>query len=226
MNRIVIFANGILNQRERLRARLRPTDRIFCADGGTRHALALGLTPEVIVGDLDSLAPETVLQMETAGVTIHRHPADKDYTDLELALELAVSEKPDEILLVTALGGRLDQTLGNLLLLTRQEYASVRLTVADGPQWATLLRGPKAVTISGQPGDTLSLIPLTVTVEGVDITGVKWPLVNATLSLGSTLTISNALAEQQATVNIGEGMVLLIHFDKTFEEAENEINKK
>lgn len=224
MNRIVIFANGILNQPDKLRARLHPTDRIFCADGGTRHALALGLTPEAVIGDFDSLAAETVLQMEAAGVTIHRHPVNKDYTDLELTLELAVSEKPDEILLVTALGGRLDQTLGNLLLLTRPEYAPVQLTVADGVQWATLLRSHQTITITGQPGDTLSLIPLTATVQGVDIAGVKWPLENATLSLGSTLTISNTLTEPQATVKIGEGMVLLIHFDKTFEENENEID--
>jgi len=224
MNRIVIFANGVLNQPKKLRARLRPTDRIFCADGGTRHALALGLTPEAIIGDFDSLALETVLQMEAADVIVHRHPVNKDYTDLELALEVAASENPDEILLVTALGGRLDQTLGNLLLLTRPKYASVRLTVADGSQWAALLRGHKTVTITGQPGDTLSLIPLTATVQGVDITGVKWPLENATLSLGSTLTISNTLAEPQAIVKIGEGMVLLIHIDKTFEENDNEFN--
>lgn len=224
MNRIVIFVNGILNQPEKLRARLRPTDRIFCADGGTRHALALGLTPEVIIGDLDSLAPDIVADLQEAGIAIHRHPVDKDYTDLELALEVAVSEKPDEILLVTALGGRLDQTLGNLLLLTRPEYASTRLTVADGAQWATLMRSYQTVTVSGQPGDVLSLIPLTASVEGVHITGVKWPLEHATLLLGSTLTISNALAEPQATVKIGEGMVLLIHINKTFEENEHELN--
>ena len=119
MSRIVIFANGVLNQPDLLRARLRPTDHIFCADGGTRHALALGLTPEAIVGDLDSLPAKIVSQMERAGVTIHRHSVEKDYTDLELALALAVTNKPDEILLVTALGGRLDQMLANLLLLIR-----------------------------------------------------------------------------------------------------------
>ena len=218
MSRIVIFANGILNHPEMLHARLRPTDRIFCADGGTRHALTLGLNPDMIIGDLDSLPPETVLQMEAKGVTIQRHPVDKDFTDLELTLELAVTEKPDEILLVTALGGRLDQLLGNLLLLTRREYAPVQIILADGPQWATLLRSHQSVTITGQPGDTLSLIPLTSTVQGVKIMGVKWPLSGATLSLGSTLTISNTLIEPHATVKIGEGMVLLVHFDKTFEE--------
>ena len=216
MNRIVIFANGILTHPEKLRARLRPTDRIFCADGGARYALALGLTPEAIIGDFDSLAPETVLQLEAAGAVVHRYQVDKDYTDLELALELAVAEQPDEILLLTALGGRLDQTLGNLLLLTRPKYAPVRLTIADEVQRATLLRSHQTLAVIGRPGDTLSLIPLTATVQDVDITGVKWPLKQATLTLGSTLTISNALAAPHATIKIGKGLVLLIHIDKTF----------
>jgi len=218
MSRIVIFANGILNQPELLQAQLQSSDRIFCADGGTQHALALGLIPEVIIGDLDSLPPEIVSQMEAAGVTIHRHPEDKDQTDLELALALAVAEKPKEILLVTALGGRLDQMLANILLLTHPDYASVRLILIDGPQWATLLRDHQAITIEGQPGDTLSLIPLSPTVHQVHLTGVTWPLTEATLSFGSTLTISNVLTEVQAKVQIGEGIVLLVHFNKRYEE--------
>ena len=139
MSRIVIFANGVLTEPDRLRHRLRPTDRIFCADGGTAHALALGLMPQAIIGDLNSLSPQLISEMEAAGVAIYRHPARKDQTDLELAFQLAMAEKPDEILLVTALGGRLDQMLANIFLLTRPEYASTRLTLVDGPQWATVL---------------------------------------------------------------------------------------
>ncbi|MBN1991196.1 MAG: thiamine diphosphokinase [Anaerolineae bacterium] len=211
MSRIVIFANGILNRPDLLRPRLRPTDRIFCADGGTQHALALGLTPHAIIGDLDSLPPELVSRMEAEGVAIHRHPARKDQTDLELAFELAMAQQPDEILLLTALGGRLDQMLANILLLTRPEYAAAQLALADGPYWATLVRSRQSLTISGRPGDTLSLIPLTPLVSRVTLTGVTWPLEKASLSLGSTFTISNALAAPQAALQIGEGLVLVVH---------------
>ena len=217
MSRIVIFANGQLNQPDLLRAQLHPTDRIFCADGGTYHALALGLTPEAIIGDLDSLAPETVVDMEAKGVTIQRHPAHKDETDLELALRLAIAENPAEILLVTALGGRLDQMLANIMLLTRPEYASTSLTLLDGPYWAKLLRSHQSLVINGRPGDTLSLVPLTPMVSGVNLYGVEWPLEQATLSLGSTLTISNTLSDAQAAVQIGEGLVLVVHFDNVAE---------
>ncbi len=221
MNRVVIFANGIVSQPELLRHHLHPNDHIVCANGGTQHALALGLIPDIIIGDLDSLAPEVVAQMEQAKVTIQRHPVAKDKTDLELALDYAIAQQPTEIMLVTALGGRLDQMLANILLLTRPEYALVRLTLADGPQWAVLLRSQQSLTVPGQPGDTLSLIPLSPTVTGVEISGVQWPLLGVTLLLGSTLTISNKFLDKQATVQIDEGLVLLVHFNKTFEEILN-----
>jgi thiamine pyrophosphokinase len=218
MSRIVIFANGILTDPDRLRSHLHPSDRIFCANGGTEHALSLDLRPEVIIGDLDSLSAELVSRMEAEGAAIHRYPAAKDQTDLELAFQQAMVAEPDEILLVTALGKRLDQMLANILLLTRPEYASAQLTLVDGAQWVTLLRPQQHLTVNGQPGDTLSLIPMTTKVKNVNLTGVAWPLEQATLSLGSTLSISNQLAGHQAGVLIGEGMVLLVHIDKSYEE--------
>jgi thiamine pyrophosphokinase len=213
MSRIVIFANGVLTEPDRLRHRLHPTDRIFCADGGTTHARALGLIPQAIIGDLDSLPPQLISEMEAAGVAIYLHPARKDQTDLELAFQLALAEKPDEILLVTALGGRLDQMLANIFLLTRPEYASTQLTLVDGPQWATVLHSHQALTLTGQPGEVLSLVPLTPTVQQVNLTGVEWPLEGATLSFGSTFSISNALIANQATIQIGEGTVLVVHIE-------------
>lgn len=213
MSRIVIFANGNLTEPDSLRRRLRPSDRIFCADGGTVHALALGLTPEVIIGDLDSLPPELTAQMEAASVIFQRHPPRKDLTDLELAFQTALAEQVDEVLLVTALGGRLDQMLANIFLLARPEYASARLTLVDGPQLATVLRSHQSLVLTGQPGDTLSLVPLTPTVQQVNLSGVEWPLVEATLSFGSTWSISNTFTTPQATIQIGEGMVLVVHIE-------------
>jgi thiamine pyrophosphokinase len=213
MSRIVIFANGDLTEPEKLRRRLCPTDRIFCADGGTVRALALGLTPEAIIGDLDSLSMDLVSQLEAEGVAIHRHPVRKDQTDLELAFELAIVENPDEILLVTALGGRLDQTLANIFLLTRPAYSSVQLTLVDGSQSARVLHSHQILTLTGQPGDTLSLVPLTPIVQQVNLTGVEWPLVEATLTFGSTWSISNALVAPRATIQIGEGMILAVHIE-------------
>ncbi len=211
MSRIVIFANGVLSDPQILPRRLRPTDRIFCADGGTHHALRLGLMPHAIIGDLDSLSSEVVSQMESAGVPIYRYPIRKNQTDLELAIQLALAEQPDEILLVTALGGRLDQMLANILLLTRFVQEKARFTLVEGNQAAILLAAYQTITMEGLSGDTVSLIPLTATVTEVTLTNVEWPLEKATLFLGSTLTISNIFTDSQVIVQIGEGLVLVVH---------------
>ncbi len=211
MSRIVIFANGQLNQPDAVKSRLRTDDRIFCADGGTRHALALNLRPHVIVGDLDSIAPDIAAQLAATGTTLHRYPVNKDQTDLELTLDWALKEKPAEIMLVGVLGGRLDQMLANILLLTRPAYSGADLTLTDGPQWAKIIRAGQRCAITGQPGDTLSLVPLSATVSDVNFSGADWPLHNATLQLGSTWSISNRLSGTEAAVSIGEGLLLLIH---------------
>lgn len=221
MSRIVVFANGNLSQPDLLKRWLRSTDRIFCADGGTLHALTLGMTPEAIIGDLDSVPAETVAEMEAKGVTVQRHPPAKDQTDLELTLDAAIAEKPDEVVLVTALGGRLDQMLANILLVTHPRYASVKMTLVEGRQRATLIRAHQTLSVSGQPGDTLSLVPLTPSVSDVTLTGVGWPLERATLSFGSTLSISNKLEGTTATVQIGEGMVLVVHIDRNYLDDPN-----
>jgi thiamine pyrophosphokinase len=220
MSRIVIFANGELNQPDRLKADLCAADRIFCADGGTLNALALNLTPEIIIGDLDSLPADVVAHMEAAGVAVYRHPVNKNQTDLELALELAATQHPDEILLVTALGGRLDQMLANILLLTLPAFAGTQIWLVDGSQRATLLRAKQPLTLAGHPGDTLSLVPLSPTVYGATLRGVRWPLTGATLSLGSTLSISNQFADPEATLQIEDGLALVVHIKNNPEVRE------
>lgn len=211
MTRTIIFANGVLTDPDALKNQLRPTDRLICADGGTQHVLALGLTPHVVIGDLDSTPPELVARLRAQGVIIQPYPADKDFTDLELALEFAWAEQPHEIVLVTALGGRLDQMLANILLLTQPAYAEIPITLLDGLQRAMILRANQSLTLDGSIGDTLSLIPLTPTVTGVTIEQVKWPLTDVTLSFGSSFTISNQFVESQAKVSLQSGMVLLVH---------------
>ena len=211
MPRTIIFANGVLGQPELIRMHLHPSDRIICADGGTRHARALGLTPDVIVGDLDSLDPALRVEMEAAGVRFEIHPARKDETDLELAIRLAIDEGADEIHLVALLGGRLDQSLANMMLLARPDWSAARLRVVAGAEIAWPVRAGQTARIEGRPGDTLSLIPLTPTVTGVTLAGVEWPLDGASLQFGSTLTISNVLAAPRAQLQIKDGIVLVIH---------------
>jgi thiamine pyrophosphokinase len=216
--RMVIIANGHLPDPVKARRRIQPGDHVICADGGTHHARAMGVTPDVIVGDLDSLDPGLCSELETAGVRFEVYPPRKDETDLELALRLAIDEGAEEIEILAMLGGRLDQSLANLLLLARPEWAPAWVRVTEGDQTAWPVRGGQETTIEGTSGDLLSLVPLTPRATGVTLEGVEWPLHAATLRFGSTLTISNTLKAPRARLTIEEGLVLVIHQSTDREE--------
>jgi len=219
MAKTVVFANGMPTAWPNAQSLIEPDDTIICADGGTQHALSLGLTPDVLVGDMDSLSEAVQADLEAKGVELIRHPIKKDQTDLELAFEVAIARGAAEILLLTAIGGRLDQQLANILLLTRPEWQAVRLSLAEGQQRAWLLRGPDELTLSGQPGDTLSVVPLSATMEGLDIENAEWPLQEATVPLGSTLTISNTFLSNQVRVRLKAGLGLAIQIGNVKREA-------
>ena len=209
--RAIVLTNGNLDKPELARSWIRPGDRIICADAGANHAITLGLTPDVVVGDLDSLSPDIRAQLEESGVRFVVYPARKDQSDLELALSLAVDEGATHIDVMATMGGRLDQSLANLLLLTRLAWENVDIRVIEGEEVAWIVRDGQHCQIDGYPGDTLSLVPLTLEVAGVFLEGVEWPLNNATLHLGSTLSISNVLSASRATLHVAEGIVLVVH---------------
>ncbi len=209
--RAVIITNGQLTDPAGAQQHIRAGDWVICADGGARHARTMGLVPDVVVGDLDSIDPALRAELEAAGVRFEVHPARKDETDLELALRLAVASGAAEIDVLAVLGGRLDQALANLLLLARPEWALAKVRVIEGNEVVWPVRGGQTATVNGTAGDTLSLVPLTPTVTGVDLEGVEWPLHDATLYFGSTWTISNALSAPTARLQVGEGLVLVVH---------------
>lgn len=216
--RTIIIANGDLPDLARARQRIHPGDQIMCADGGAYHARAMGLTPDVVVGDLDSMDPGLRTELEAAGVRFEVHPAHKDETDLELALRLAIAEGATEIEVLAVLGGRVDQSLANLLLLARPEWGSARVRASEGDETMWAVRGGQETTIAGRVGDRLSLVPLTPVVSGVTLEGVEWPLHDATLHFGSTLTISNTLVAPVAHLWVKEGLVLIVHQTTVREE--------
>jgi thiamine pyrophosphokinase len=207
--RAAIFINGQVDDYQQLARWLRPDDILIGADGGTAHILALGLTPNVIVGDLDSLDAGIVDAQRKRGVIVEQHPARKDQTDLELAIARAIRDGADEILLLGAMGGRLDQTFANLLVLARSDWP-VAITLAEGRQIARVLRGRGTLTLTGQPGATVSAIPLSEQVTGITYSGLEYPLHNATLTLGSTRGVSNVLVASPATIHVESGVLLVV----------------
>jgi thiamine pyrophosphokinase len=208
--RALVVANGVLGPGAAAAARaLRQSgDRVIAADGGAVHCRALGLRPDVVIGDLDSLDPAEIEVLRAEGVEIVRHPVRKDQTDLELALRWAVAAGADEIVVLAALGGRWDQTLANLLLPALPGLDAVRLRLVDGNQQIYLIQND--TRIEGQAGDMVSLIPIGGDARGVTTTGLEYPLDGGTLSFGSTLGISNVLLSATARVTVEAGMVLCV----------------
>ncbi|HPG38822.1 MAG TPA: thiamine diphosphokinase [bacterium] len=213
MSRVIIFANGIAGDIEKNRRYISNGDHIVCADGGTRYALAMGLRPDLIVGDLDSLDAELLNQVQELGIPVERHPADKCETDLELAIQAAHRFEAEEVLILTALGGRMDQFLANIMLLTRQDWSFHLLCIADGDQQGWILTGPAKKQLTGKPGDILSIVPVSERIEHLDISGVRWSLTDAVVERGSTLTLSNVMAGKDAQVKFSRGICLLVHIE-------------
>ncbi len=205
--RIIIFANGNLPNLEKARTLLRPDDFILCADGGTRHALALGLTPNVIVGDMDSL-PEN-FQPSTFDGELILFPKDKNETDLELAINHALTLNPDQILILAALGGRMDQALANITLLSDLRLSTFDIRIADGVEELFFCRDQ--VKIEGRSGDIVSLIPWQGEVTGVFTENLRWHLHHETLYPDKTRGISNEMTSDTATVSITSGLLLVVH---------------
>jgi len=207
--RAVIFANGMLPAPETVQALISPDDYLIAADGGSRHVHSLGLKPHILIGDMDSLTEEEQQLAVTEGATLLVHPGDKDQTDLELALQYALREGFTFIRIVAALGGRLDQTLGNLALLADPALRSVDIHVDDGLEEAWFI-WDQAV-IRGRAGDIVSLLPWGGPAVGVTTGGLKWMLNGETLHLHKTRGISNEMLSETATVSLQAGMLLCIH---------------
>jgi len=217
LTRILIFANGHLPDLDAARAIVHADDFILAADGGTHNALALGYTPNLIIGDLDSISDEergklalsSVEGMKEAGVQVIQFPRDKNETDLELAIQHAAEMQPEQIVIVGALGGRLDQTLGNIALLSDFRLSTLDLRLDDGVEEIYFCRDQAEV--HGRSGELVSLIPWGVPVEGVRTDGLRWPLSDETLYPDRTRGISNELLGEQATVRIRSGLLLVVH---------------
>ena len=186
-------------------------DWIIGANGGAARALAWGLHPHLVIGDMDSLSEEARAVLVAEGCRFIEHPRAKDETDLELALAHAVQKGVREIVVLGALGGRLDHALANILLLTLPSLAGVQVRIAEGDQQALLLRAGEEVELEGAPGDLVSLVPLGGDAHGVTTRGLAWALNEDTLRFGSSRGVSNEMTSSKARVRVGEGLLLVVH---------------
>jgi thiamine pyrophosphokinase len=209
VGRAVIIANGPIMDYKFHKKLLRQDDYFICVDGGARHAMRLGIHPQLLIGDLDSLDKELRAWLVSGKTRCETHPAEKDFTDAHLAVEEALRMRPEEILLLGCLGGRLDHTLANVGLLLRCHRAGVRARLVDELNEVILI-SEETLRLQGQPGDLISLLPLSDYASGITVRGMKYPLENGTLKQGDSRGVSNEFAAGEATVSVSRGYLLVI----------------
>ena len=184
-------------------------DIVIAADSGFDHAVELGLAVDVLVGDLDSVSAEGLAAARAGATEIEQHPADKDATDLELALASALRHGAGRIVVIGGGGGRLDHLLANVMLIASPAWADVDVEWLVGS--ARLLAIRSEATISGSKGDILTLLAIGEPADGVTTTGLEFELSNDVLLASSTRGVSNVFTEATATVRVRNGVLLAIH---------------
>jgi thiamine pyrophosphokinase len=206
---VFVLANGDLESLEWARTQLSGAGAIIAADGGAAHALAAGLWPDTVIGDMDSLSSADRSRLDAYGAEVILHPEAKDETDLELALLHAAATYDEPIRVLAGLGGRLDQWLANILLLLHPALRGrdVRFLAPYQQLW---LAG-SSTEVHGIPGDTVSLIPLGGDVHVLETTGLAWPLRDEVLRVGPARGISNEMTGPRATVTVASGDLLCVH---------------
>ena len=206
MTRFAILLGGDLTVTARLRSQIKGA-RLIAADSGMMHAAALRVVPELWVGDFDSAGSELAIQYRD--VPRETFPAEKDATDGAIAVAEAMRRGATEIVLLGGLGGQTDHTaglLGQSFDIARKGVACL-LTSGIEEAWP-VTAGHMRVELP--PETRLSLIPF-CDLTGLDLDGVKWPLVKRDVPLGSTLTLSN-VALGPVTIALASGHAIAIAY--------------
>jgi thiamine pyrophosphokinase len=188
---------------------------VIGADRGAARARAAGVRVDVVVGDLDSIDADALERLRADGAEVLRAERDKDESDTELALHVAVDRGLRPIAIVGALGGtRIDHELANLLLLAHPRLDGLDVALLDGR--TTIRRigtdaGPGSVELTGSPGDLVTLLALAGAVEGVTTRGLRYPLRSEALPPGPARGLSNEMLDATAGVTTTRGRLLVIH---------------
>lgn len=212
MNESVIVVTGAAVISRRVLDEIDDDAIVIAADGALDHALAAGLEPETLVGDLDSISADG-LEWAEAHATVHRHPPDKDHTDTELALAIAVELDPARLTLVSGGGDRLDHVIAAVGALGHPSLTSIP-TIDGwwGEQRLVVVHGPGRAHLEPTPRATVSLLALHGPCSGVTLTGVRWPLADAELAPAVGLGVSNE-ADGDVDVSVSSGIVTVIVTD-------------
>ena len=193
-----IIGSGNIKDYDYIRSLLKEDDCIICADGGYNHAKKMELTPQVVIGDMDSITDFC------GDVEVIKYPCDKDFTDGELCVKYAKEHGVDELILIGMTSERLDHTLSNIMMLS----AFCNAKIVDEANEIYFLRN--RLTVENKKGKTLSIIPINGDMEGITTEGLLYPLNNETLYFGECRGNSNVITEDKCEIRVQKGMGLAV----------------
>jgi thiamine pyrophosphokinase len=205
----VVVAKGIIRENPAVDEVLARARTLYAADGGAHWLNERGLHPDVLVGDMDSVSRKLVERLEGGGCRIVRYPTDKDETDTELALRVAVEDGHSGLTLLGAIGDRLDHSLANVAVLGAPFLSAVDVCLFDGMARAWHVTGRRV--IRGAPGDVVSLLPLGTRAEGIRTEGLEYALDHGALEPASPRGMSNVMTAQEAIVSLERGRLYVFH---------------
>lgn len=205
MSSAIIIGSGSNIDKEIFEAENIKFEYVICADGGLEKAEYLNLSPDIIIGDLDSVTPSALKQYEVTEIV--KYPAEKNYTDMELAIEHAANKGYKDIVLVGATGSRLDHTMANIFLIEAYYKKGVKIKIIDNNNLVQIVTDK--MEIRYKKNYFVSIIPMTDIIEGITLEGFKYPLYNVNVQRGSTLCISNQILEDKGIISLSKGNALV-----------------
>lgn len=204
----VIVCNGSMEDCDLIREHFKGSGLVIGVDGGAAHLRRLGIRPDVMVGDFDSIKKDDFDYFKGLSVEMLEFPAKKDKTDTEIAVELAIERGFKDIVFVGGTGSRLDHSLSNIFMLKKLLEGGARGTIVDKHNEITLI--DSRVEFIKEKGVKVTLLSLTEITEGVTTKGLLYALENARLELGSSRGVSNEFTEENALITIKSGLLLVI----------------
>ena len=186
-------------------------DYIIAADKGMEFCYRNGILPDCIIGDYDSVEPDILSFFRAKqGIIWRDFIPEKDYTDSEIAIDMALSVGSAQVHMLGATGTRLDHVIGNVQLLYRLKESGVEGRIVDAHNRIRMVEKQEVLYRNQQFGKYVSVLPLTTTLEGITLTGFKYPLQQARITSDNTLGISNEIDEAKAVITIERGVAIVI----------------
>lgn len=205
----LIVSGGLSPSRSLLLKYLKKADCIIGADKGCEVLYKNSIRPNYILGDFDSADLAVINSLESLGAIKIQHIKEKDFTDTESALDLAVQEGATQIIILGATGTRYDHVLGNICLLYKGLNIGVEVQIIDDNNKIFMVN--KNVVLSGEKGQIISFQAYSDTVKKFTISGAKYELNEYDLKIGNPLTISNEFIDSDIKITFDSGTLMVLY---------------